>query len=237
MATCPSCGAVHQDDDLECPACRAALNPEENPDPGKERPDAGSGLWQPIFTGHGAQLGLLTGELKGMGVTVVRNPYPGVGATFEVGIFGTDEVSNYTLSVPQEEYAARYEEIESAVASITQTRSGDPRAMAEAEEDFDVRACPVCRRFFHECYSTCPAHSAALVPAVECFREGQLEPDRVIVSHAAAAGPAAESLAAAGFEARTETLPKSTVTVVDIPWRALIDRTSEAKAALAAASS
>lgn len=235
MATCPSCGAAHEDDDLECPVCLAALNPEEAPDEEDARPSTPSGLWQPIFTGHGAQLGLLTGELRGMGITVVRNPYRQIGATFEVGIFGTDEVSNYTLSVPQEQYAQRYEEIEAAVASITQTKSGDPQAMAEAEEDFDVRACPVCRRFFHECYSTCPAHAADLVPAVECLREGDLEPDRVIVAHGAAAGQVSDRLAAAGFAAQTDTLPKSTVTVVDVPWRALIDRTAEVEAVLSAA--
>lgn len=233
MATCPSCGAAHEDDDLECPACHAALNPEDNPVDPAARPDAGAGLWQPIFTGHGAQLGLLTGELTSMGITVVRNPYPRAGATFEVGIFGTDEASNYTLSVPQEEYAARYEEIEAAVASLTQPPSGDPQAIAEAEEDFDVRACPVCRRFFHECYSVCPAHSAELLPAVECFREGQLEADRVIVAHGTDAAHVAERLGAAGFEARSETLPQSSVTVVDVPWRALTDRTSEVERALA----
>ena len=52
-----------------------------------------------------------------------------------------------------------------------------------AEEGFDVRACPSCGFFFHDTYIACPGCAAELVPAVEVFEDGQLEPDRVIVCH------------------------------------------------------
>lgn len=186
--------------------------------------------WVPVFTGRGPVLDLLQQELEARGVTVVRHPYLELGGQFEVGIFATQNASVYTLCVPQEQLEARREEIEAAVQASAGRGEGDLDAQAEAEEDYDVRACTVCRRFFHDNYPLCPEHGGTLVPAVECFAEGQLDPDRVIVGHGYGAETLAQRLQAAGFDAQmVNPIGWKQHRAVDLPWSELTSRTKEAE--------
>lgn len=202
--------------------------PDSEAPPGSHPPD-----WVEVYTGRGAALRAVEEDLKSRDITVVRTPYA-VGAAFEVGIFGTDEGSTYILSVPPDEYEARREEVDSAVAECGGLGTGDLAAQEEAEEDYDVRACPTCSRFFHDTYLACPGDGTALVPAVECFAEGQLEPDRVVVwnGEPAAAEAVAERMRTAGFNVQVKSPSGWTTSLVALAWAELIDRTAEAEALL-----
>ncbi|HEU4752235.1 MAG TPA: hypothetical protein VFU47_03930, partial [Armatimonadota bacterium] len=109
------------------------------------------------------------------------------------------------------------------------TGEADDEAMAAAEEDFDVRGCPECGLYFHDLFTICPGCDAELIPAVELFSDGQLEPDRVVV----AAGldlpmkDLAERLKSAGFDAEAFGVEEWLVAAVDVPWRELTARTRE----------
>jgi hypothetical protein len=131
------------------------------------------------------------------------------------------------------EFEARQAEVE-AIVGAAQPTTEIPDAVLEAEEDYDVRGCPSCLLFFHENYAHCPGCQTELVPAVECFEEGQAEPDRVIVGHGTQDQVKAleQRLRAVGLDAQTFEVEDWPVDVVDLSWAELTDRTAEAEVAL-----
>src|SRR5688572_13954518 len=220
MPVCPSCGS-----ELEagrCPACSAP--------PGGE--PAGSERWMRVYTGPGRVVDMVETTLRLSGISVVRLPGERAEVFPNANAHGTEHLAIHTLAVPAEQYDARWPQIDAAIMAAG---GGDPEpdtdAMAEAEEDYDVRACPRCVLYLHETYSECPGCGTELVPAVECFVAGQLEPDRVIVSHGTveAAKALADELRQAGFNAEAFEVEDWPVAVVDLPWRELTERTAEAE--------
>lgn len=205
----------------------ATVAPIASPEP--------AGNWLPLYTGAGPTLGLVQTELETLGLTVVRLPFE-VGAGPEVGVLGTTETAVYTLSAPADQVAAHTTEIDSVLDAITgRDDEANSAAQAEAEQDYDVRGCPTCARFFHDTYVACPGDDTELVPAVDCFTEGQLEPDVVIVAHGEppdGAAPVVMRLEAAGLHPRSETPPGWPVVIVALPWGELTDQTEAVEAAL-----
>jgi len=110
----------------------------------------------------------------------------------------------------------------------------NPNAELEAEEDYDVRGCPACLLYFHDTYQNCPGCGAELLPAVDCFEEGQTAPDRVIVGHGSDAEvkDVAARLTAVGLDAQASAVEDWPVSVVDVPWTELTDRTAEVETTL-----
>src|SRR3954447_3457172 len=98
MPTCPSCGTENDAGTVLCKNCGVSIGP-----PLAGTGAAGEGAWGEVYSGHGAPLRGMEEELERRGITAVRMPV-GVGAAFEVGIFGTDEGSNYILAVPPDQY-------------------------------------------------------------------------------------------------------------------------------------
>lgn len=188
--------------------------------------------WITVYTGRPPVLEFLEQELQARGFTVARQPYQELGGQFEVGIFATQNASVYNLCVPKEEHDARREELIAAVQEAGGVGAGDEAAIREAEEDYDVRGCSVCGLYFHDNYALCPEHGGTLVPAVDCFAEGQLEPDRVIVGHGEHTAPIYQRLHAAQFTAHITTPDGWSRPVVDLPWSELTGRTAEAEAAI-----
>jgi hypothetical protein len=186
--------------------------------------------WVRIYTGNGLGPGLLEEDLKSRGIPAVRMPFEEAGAATETAIFG-QEGTTFTIAVPAGEYASRRPEVDEAVAAVAGGLAGDPAAMAEAEEDYDVRGCPACDLYFHHQFTTCPGCGSELLPAVECFEEGQLEPEYVVLRH----GPEAElqasgaGLEAAEFHPRIRLLPGEAGALLELPWSELTDRTGEAE--------
>src|SRR6266542_3659852 len=140
MPVCPACGADVEDGAAQCGACaevmaaRAAASADET--------------WVPIFTGRGMEVELVQDDLLRLGIPVERVSDPeDESAALPVGI-GTAEQAFYRLVVPPEVYAGQQAQIEEAIALAT--GRGDPSAMADAEEDYDVQGCPRCRRYFHQ---------------------------------------------------------------------------------------
>lgn len=149
----------------------------------------------------------------------------------------TPRTAAYRLLVPEAVLEQKRELVDSAVRSATPGGlQEDADAIREAEEDYDVRACPACLLYFHDCFAACPGCGAGLVPAVEIFEEGQAEPDRVIVfdGPAEASKALAERLREARFNAEAFEVEGWAVTAVDLPWRELTDRTVEAEQLCAA---
>jgi hypothetical protein len=206
----------------------SATLPPAEPLPGDQE-------WISVYTGSGPTLSLIQAELESQGMTVVRMPTE-VGSGPEVGVFGTTESAVYSLNVPADQYSARAEEIGTVLDALA---GGDDAAnlsaQAEAEQDYDVRGCPSCARFFHDTYVTCPGDDSELVPAVDCFVEGQLEPDLVVVAHGEppnGADPMKARLEAAGLHPRAEQPAAWPVVIVALPWAELIDQTEAVEAAL-----
>src|SRR4051794_25326103 len=112
MPICPSCRAENEAGAVLCKSCGVSISP---PLVGGED---GETAWAEIFSGHGAALRGVEEELGRRGITVVRMPTE-VGASFEVGIFGTDEGSNYILAVPPDQFQSRSAEIEAAVEEFS----------------------------------------------------------------------------------------------------------------------
>jgi len=223
MPTCPSCGAGNEEAAVLCRSCGVSISP----------PIAGAtdqGDWVEVFSGRGPALRGLEEELERRGITTIRMPAQ-VGAAFEVGIFGTDEGSIYLLQVPRDQFEARSAEIEAAVEEFAGTDAGDPAAQAEAEQDYDVRGCPDCGLFFHDNYAECPNTATPLVPAVEVFGAGQLEPEWVVVRDGSETEmrDVAAQFETSLFKARLRTPPGWTRSVVEISWAGLMDRTAEAE--------
>ena len=229
MPFCPSCGAAYQGSSPDCPECHSAL---ATPVPEVE-PASRVQNWITVYRGAGVQLRSVEAGLEAQGFSVARlhelNSEPS--ATWQ---HRGSEVAIYELSIPESEYRARQPEVQALVAAGSQSVE-NPDAVREAEEDYDVRGCPRCLLYFHENYTRCPGCEADLVPAVECFEEGQAEPDRVIVGHGteAAVKSLETRLRDQGFDAQSFEVEGWTVDVVDLPWRELTDRTAEAAAVLA----
>ena len=227
MAYCPTCGVEYREGYTTCADCDTALSAEA-PKNGAAPQD-----WVEVYTGRGVLLDMAEDDLTRRGLTVTRMPYQDLGGR-EVGIFGTQEASLYRLMVPGEEYAARAEEIAAGIAQSVNAPPEDPAAMAEAEQDYDVRGCPTCRRYFHSSFSVCPCDGTALLPAVEVFANEQLEPGEVIVKD----GPRAElgepcaRLLSAGFTATIIHPGDCATALLCIPWEELTARTEAAITAI-----
>jgi hypothetical protein len=225
MPFCPSCRTEYREGFVECADCKVPL--VEHPGPPDE-------LWVDVYTGRGVALRAVEDELERLGIPVARGHSDILGATFDVGIFGTTEMTPYVLSVPQSAYQERRAEIEAAVAVAEAKEPVDPTAEAEAEEDYYVMACPVCVRYFHQPPPACPGCGAALVPAVECFAEGQAAPDAVIVGYGEESGPLFARLEQADFHPVAVRPPGWDRTAVELPWSEVREQTAELDTLLAA---
>jgi hypothetical protein len=202
--------------------------------PAPAEPVGGTDDWVRVYTGPGRVAEIVESTLRTAGIDVVRLP----GENLELFPYafarGAEHLAFYTLAVAPQDYERRRAEITAAVEAAGGAGEAGADAVAEAEEDYDVRACPKCLLYFHDSYSVCPGCGAELVPAVECLAPGQLEPDRVIVSHGTEAGTksVAGELRRAGFDAQATAVEDWTVAAVDLPWRELTDRTAEAESVL-----
>ncbi len=187
--------------------------------------------WTPVYTGFGTELHLVEQELALREVVFVRLE-GGSAGPYGFGPLGSQELSEYTLVVPADQYAAQREDIEAVLASVQLDSAGDPAAQAEAEQDFDVRACLACRYFLHDFFSSCPECGAELVPGVELLRPEQTEPARVVV--AAGTGVAMEALdrrlREAGIGSDVEETRTGAVVLTSVPWGELLERTAELEA-------
>jgi predicted amidophosphoribosyltransferase len=229
MPVCPSCGAEVRPGAAACPGCGTVL-------PGAAstlKPDTPEPGWATVYSGRGVELRMAEEALVQAGFTSIKT-YEDPANTFPVAAFGTQDLTYYSIALPADEYQARREEIERITSEIRGQSPEDVEAQAEAEQDYDVRACPGCALFFHDTYSACPGCGAELVPAVEIFEAEQLAPDRVIVAHGTAEEmkDLAAQFQAQGFAAQANAIEDWTVAAVDLPWTELIDRTDEAEALL-----
>lgn len=238
MPFCSTCRAEYQPGVSRCSDCDVDLT--DALPPSDEYPEKPSGTpWVDIFTGRAILAEALEGLLNGVGISTVRaaNRHMPNWPPFTEDVVGNGLIW-LTVSVPEDQYQIRRAEIDAAVAEVTGGAEADPEAAAEAEEDYDVRACPACVLYFHETFSACPGCGAELLPAVEVFAEGQMEPDRVIVAagDAAAMKALASRYETAGFAAQAVAVDGWSVAAVDLPWLELTERTAEAEAVLASSS-
>lgn len=238
MPFCPTCGAEYQPGVARCSDCDVPLT---DAPPAPEYPAVASDTpWVDVYTGQGVLAEALESLLNTAGITTVKavnRLMPSVPQISSPTI--GQALAWLTLSVPEDQYTARRGEIEAAVAEVTGGAAANAEAVAEAEEDYDVRGCPTCVLYFHENFSACPGCGTALLPAVEIFAEGQAEPDRVIVAAGdeSAMKALAGRYAAAGFGAQAVAVDGWAVAAVDLSWAELTGRTAEAEAILAAPAS
>lgn len=226
MSFCPTCGAAYRTQLSECPACHVALSDTLI----EATVSSKQAAWISIYRGYGVQLRQVEEALRQQGFAVARlhiekllspvPPHQGSDSTY------------YKLTIPEDQYLARQQEVQTLVAAGGTEEN--PDAVQAAEEDYDVRGCPQCVLYFHENYSVCPGCETELVPAVECFEDGQAEPDRVIVGHGteAAVKTLEERLRAVGFDAQSFEVEGWSVDVIDLPWEELTDRTAEVETIL-----
>jgi len=228
MPFCPTCGAAYRAALPECPYCHVALI-DTLPD---QSVPSSAASWITVYKGCGIELRLVEERLLSQGLTVTRLHAESVQYNSRPLHLGGDFV-HYKLAIPEDQYLQRRQELEALIAAVSGSEE-DPAAILEAEEDYDVRGCPRCILYFHENYAVCPGCDTELVPAVECFEDGQMEPDRVIVAHGSqAAVKALEArLKAAGFDAQAFEVEGWTVDGVDLPWSELTGRTTEAEVIL-----
>lgn len=231
MPFCPTCETEYRDGFTHCSDCGTPLVATL---PQASAPHTLS--WVPAYSGPQASVQVVEMRLQAYGIPTESVPdNPDFGALSE---FHTPHLAGYRVLVPAEHVERSRELVEEAVRSSTwEGGPGEhPGAEAEAAEDYDVRACPACLLYFHRSFAACPGCGAGLVPGVEIFAEGQAEPDRVIV----ATGPVEavkalrDRLTDAGFGAEASEVDGWTVAAVDLPWRELTDRTSEAEGILGA---
>ncbi|MFN3651605.1 MAG: hypothetical protein ACK47B_18670 [Armatimonadota bacterium] len=227
MTYCPECGAAFSNWTENCPDCDVPL--EQDAEAAVPQAE-----WVRVYTGAGQPLRVVEGNLKAMGIPVVRLPGEGLSQYPFTTIGMADETLLWSLAVPADVHRTRADLVGMAVTAAQSVRDGDEEAIAEAEEDYDVRGCPECLLFFHDTYEACPGCGQALVPAVEIFEEGQLEPDRVVVGHGTAekAKALAQRLEAAGFGAEAFEMEGWSVAAVELPWGELTTRTAQAEAVL-----
>lgn len=227
MLICPSCGATHREGFTECATCRVLLV-EESQASSPQPP----GEWVEIFRGVGVRTRSVEESLVQAGFQVVRLPGESV-EVFPIEASRGPELGMHTLAIPRAEHEARRDEVESLVGA-GRTRADNRAAALEAEEDYDVRGCPACLLYFHENYQHCPGCGAELLPAVDCFEEGQTAPDRVIIGHGT--DPEVKELEArlktAGLDAQASAVEDWPVSVVDVSWEELTDRTAEVEQAI-----
>lgn len=223
MPVCPSCSAEVEAGASVCPTCGAAVGGEA---PAVEVADPS---WVQVYTGTGVALRMVRDELERLGIPVASGHSDIIGDPDVLGALAVPDIMHYTLAVPPDLYAERREEIDGVVGAAADTEPADPQAMADAEEDYNIQACPSCMRYFHLPPPTCPGSGEPLVPAVDCFAEGQTAPERVVVRW----GPQAEmealqaKLAGAGFEAVVDTVWGPNLTAVEVAWHQVADRTGE----------
>ena len=188
--------------------------------------------WVRVYTGVGARLLAVEDALRRAGFSPARlnesvNMLP-------VWMAATPAFGDQSLLIPKELCEARWDELQRLIPELSDVAaredvSGNPELAAEAEREFDVRGCPNCGLFLNDSYARCPGCGTELVPAVEIFAEGQLEPDRVIVAD----GPAPamielrEHLQSAGFTPEAFEVEGWTTDAVDLPWQELIGRTAD----------
>jgi hypothetical protein len=230
MPFCPQCQTEYQNGASRCADCDVDLVPHLI----REYARGDGSNWVSVYQGPDVSVRMIEMRLRAFGIPTQRlAAEPTFGALTE---FHTPHLAGYKLMVPTEAAQADRERIESAIKSSSWEGGPeeDAAAAAEAEEDYDVRACASCGLYFHDNYTHCPGCGAELVAAVEVFEAGQLEPDRVIVADgiAAEARTLAERFCAAGFGAEAFEVEGWPVCAVDLPWGELIDRTEEAEALL-----
>lgn len=224
MPFCPSCGAAFRSG-LNCPTCDVPLGEA----PPESLPSAQAVEWIAIYKGRGVPVRSLEAGLRHHGFSVVLLPDEQTGYP-QVQPHSGSELQFYRVAIPEDQYHARRGEVDGLLAALG-SHAEDPVAILEAEEDYDVRACPECLLFFHENYDACPGCGSTLVAAVECFEAGQAEPDRVIVGHGTVSTvkQLESQLKEGGFDAQAFEVEGWSVDVVDLPWGELTDRTGEAE--------
>lgn len=231
MPLCPRCETEYAAGFDRCPECSMGPIPQLVPE--YARADLSS--WVSVYRGPDVSVRIIEMRLRAFGIPTQKlAAEPDFGALSE---FHTPHLAGYQLLVPRETAQKQREQIESAIRSSSWEGGPeeDTAAIAEAEEDYDVRGCASCGLYFHDNYTHCPGCGSELVAAVEVLEAGQLEPDRVIVADgiAADAKALAEQFRAAGFEAEAFEVEGWPTCAVDLPWRELTDRTKEAEALLA----
>lgn len=229
MPFCPTCRTEYRDGFSRCADCDLELVAALPADETYSAPD-----WVPVHSGPDASVRVIEMRLRAFGIPTERVPArPDLGALSE---FHTPHLAGYQVLVPVEHTEQSRELIDEAIRSSSWEGgpTEDAEAVAQAYEDYDVRACPECRLFFHEPFSVCPGCGTELVPAVEAFSQGQAEPDRVIVAVGLSDGIKAlrDRLAEAGFGAEAFEVEGWPVAAVDLPWRELTDRTADAECLL-----
>jgi hypothetical protein len=186
--------------------------------------------WVPVFTGRGVALHLVEEVLRSRGISVVHLPSDEAGA-FSLGVVGAEGFREFTLAVPSADAEARRSEIQAAIDETLEAGGADLSAVAEAEQDYDVRACPSCRRFFAQRFGACPGTGEELVPGVECLDPDRSEPATMVVGAGSAAvvREALARLQAAGITAAAEHPAGWTVSLVSVPWSDWLERGAEAE--------
>jgi predicted amidophosphoribosyltransferase len=227
MATCPACGADVEESASECPACSEPIEAAEPLD--GETAEEVPANWVLVFDGRGHQLQMMHEALQHAGIPVVRDYAQKLESGVSWTVANPELFNYYRLYVPPDVYQRRRDEIAAFVNAVTGAGGANPMAEAEAEEDYDVRACPACCVYFHDTYTACPGCGAELVPAVEIFEAGQLEPDTVIVATGdePTLRPLRNAFQAKGFTADLIEMEGWPVLAVELPWGELTDRTSE----------
>jgi hypothetical protein len=219
MPFCPACRVEYREGFTECSDCHVplvvALPPEED--------------WVEVYNGSGLELHAVESELESLGIPFSKVVSDVPEATFGAFVLGPD-ITPYAVSVPVSVYQDREAEILEAVAVGSPEQPADAAAIADAEEDWQVTGCPNCLRYFHQPLPACPGCGGALLPAVECFREGQTAPEAVVIGCGSREQMQAleERLLNAGFHPRLVVPDGWPTTVVELPWAELTDRTAEA---------
>jgi uncharacterized OB-fold protein len=234
MPFCPACRSEYRAGFTQCSDCGAELV-DELPVSETAEAEPGHDDWVVVYEGTAGSLKVIENRLRAMLIPCVTLPAAAqpMGALAE---YDTPHLVVSRLLVPPEIYDLQQRAIEMAVVTgSAEAGEVDVAVIQEASEDYDVRACPQCVYYFHDSYLTCPGCGAELLPAVEVFEEGQIEPDRVVVY----SGPEADAqevagrLQAAGFAAEAFGVEDWPVFAADLPWRELINRTTDAEAVLA----